>query len=406
MPGRKTIRTFTVAVAVVALAGMALAQRAVDFTGPDDAREALQRAQREAREAAARGQRLETQARAATAAAERTAREGAALAARIQQAEADISAAEARLSIIDGQRRKLDLRLAERREPLMRLTAALQKLARRPLALSALRPGSLRETVYLRAMLDTTIPQVRTRTAALRAEIARGQQLEREARQALTALRDSEAELGTRRQRLAAIESRQRLESRRASGVADRESERALALAEEARDLDGLVEQLGDASALRRELAALPGPIIRPPRPENSQVIEASSPRPTPAATAPPGNFQLPVAGRTILGFGAPSPGGIPSTGLAFAPRPGAQVVAPARGRVAFAGPYRGYDRIVIIEHDGGWTSLVTGLARADVSVGENLVAGAPLGIAAIEAPVVTIELRRDGAPVNPLDYL
>ena len=406
MPGRKTIRTFTVAVAVAALAGMALAQRAVDFTGPDDAREALQRAQREAREAAARGQRLETQARAATAAAERTAREGAALAARIQQAEADISAAEARLSIIDGQRRKLDLRLAERREPLMRLTAALQKLARRPLALSALRPGSLRETVYLRAMLDTTIPQVRTRTAALRAEIARGQQLEREARQALTALRDSEAELGTRRQRLAAIESRQRLESRRASGVADRESERALALAEEARDLDGLVEQLGDASALRRELAALPGPIIRPPRPENSQVIEASSPRPTPAATAPPGNFQLPVAGRTILGFGAPSPGGIPSTGLAFAPRPGAQVVAPARGRVAFAGPYRGYDRIVIIEHDGGWTSLVTGLARADVSVGENLVAGAPLGIAAIEAPVVTIELRRDGTPVNPLDYL
>ena len=406
MPGRKTIRTFTVAVAVAALAGMALAQRAVDFTGPDDAREALQRAQREAREAAARGQRLETQARAATAAAERTAREGAALAARIQQAEADISAAEARLSIIDGQRRKLDLRLAERREPLMRLTAALQKLARRPLALSALRPGSLRETVYLRAMLDTTIPQVRTRTAALRAEIARGQQLEREARQALTALRDSEAELGTRRQRLAAIESRQRLESRRASGVADRESERALALAEEARDLDGLVKQLGDASALRRELAALPGPIIRPPRPENSQVIEASSPRPTPAATAPPGNFQLPVAGRTILGFGAPSLGGIPSTGLAFAPRPGAQVVAPARGRVAFAGPYRGYDRIVIIEHDGGWTSLVTGLARADVAVGENLVAGAPLGIAAIEAPVVTIELRRDGTPVNPLDYL
>ena len=48
----------------------------------------------------------------------------------------------------------------------------------------------------------------------------------------------------------------------------------------------------------------------------------------------------------------------------------------------------------------------MTGLARADVSVGENLVAGAPLGIAAIEAPVVTIELRRDGAPVNPLDYL
>jgi septal ring factor EnvC (AmiA/AmiB activator) len=94
------------------------------------------------------------------------------------------------------------------------------------------------------------------------------------------------------------------------------------------------------------------------------------------------------------------------SRGLTLVPRPGAQVVAPAAGRVAFAGPYRGYGRIVIIEHAGGWTSLVTGLARTDVAVGETLVAGAPLGIAARAAPQVTLELRNSGEPVNPLRFV
>ena len=223
---------------------------------------------------------------------------------------------------------------------------------------------------------------------------------------ALAALNESEQALGERRKQLLALESRQRLESRRASGVADREAERALALAEEARDLDTLVARLDDASALRRELAALPGPIVRPPRPRDSEVIGAGLATPAPLATAPPGDFQLPVIGRTVAGFGAVSEAGLVSSGLSLAPRPGAQVVAPARGRVAFAGPYRGYERIVIIAHDGGWTSLVTGLARTDVAVGEMLVAGAPLGVAAIDSPVITLELRREGEPVNPLDYI
>ena len=91
---------------------------------------------------------------------------------------------------------------------------------------------------------------------------------------------------------------------------------------------------------------------------------------------------------------------------MTLAPRPGAQVVAPAAGRVAFAGPYRGHGRIVIIEHPGGWTSLVTGLARTDVAVGATLVAGAPLGIAAQASPQVTLELRSGGEPVNPLRFV
>ena len=60
----------------------------------------------------------------------------------------------------------------------------------------------------------------------------------------------------------------------------------------------------------------------------------------------------------------------------------------------------------MIIEHDGGWTSLVTGLARVDVHVGDRLIGGAPLGIAAPVRPAISLELRRDNDPVNPLQYL
>ncbi|WBY16988.1 peptidoglycan DD-metalloendopeptidase family protein [Erythrobacteraceae bacterium WH01K] len=383
---------------------------------PESTRAAMQRAEAEAKRARQRGAQLEEEAAKATAKAEKTAQEAAALAARIQEAEAGIVAAESRLSLIQAARRKLDRQLAQRREPLVRLTAALQNFARRPLAVSALKPGSLRETVYLRALLDSTVPQVRQRTAALRGSIERGQALAREADQAIVTLREQETVLGGRQRELAALESRQRIVSRQASGAAAREAERALALSEEARDLSGLVRELSSAAELREELAALPGPVLRPFG--DNAAVAAQTPDATPSATASASNatagrgrlapvdLQLPVAGRTVAGFGSVTPSGIRSEGVTIVPRGGAQVIAPAAGRVAFAGPYRGFGRIVILEHGGGWTSLVTGLARSDVDVGEELVAGAPLGVAGVEDPEVTLELRRGQRAVNPLDYV
>lgn len=406
------LRALAIAAALI-VPGLALstgfagfAQRSETYTSVGETQSALQRALAEGAAAEARGQRLEAEARSATELADKASRGAAALAARIQQAEAGIAAADARIALIAGQRLALARRLAQQREPLVRLTAALQKLARRPVALSALRPGSLRETVYLRAMLEATIPQVQNRTADLRAEIASGRQLEASARRAAAELRSSEAELAQRRSNLAALETRQRLASQSASGNAAREKERALALAEEARDLDALVGQLDAEGALRQELGALPGPIMRPGKPEEARVSASGGLSASAVHAASPGRYQLPVNGRTVAGFGARMDAGLPSSGISLAPRTGAQVVAPAAGRIVFAGPYRGYDRIVIIEHGGGWTSLVTGLARTDVEVGDVLIGGGPLGVAGGTRPVISLELRSQGTPVNPLEHL
>lgn len=382
----------------------ALAQQALDYDQAEDIKRALTDAQSEGTAARLRAEKLEAEAAQATEAAEKTAREAAGAAARIQQAEAAIVADSARIGLVEQQRKLLRARLAEKRRPLVRLTASLQRLARRPPVLSMLRPGSLRDAMYVRAILATMLPEVEARTASLRAELNRSKALQEQARLAVKRLQAGEGEWRQRRLILAALETRQRLASRAVSGIADREAEKALALAERARDLDGLADELGKAGALRSELAALPGPVLRPAQPLAAQVGIIEEPSPAASASLP--SYALPIHGRLVAGFGE-TPQGSPRTrGIALAVRQGAQAVAPAPGRVAFAGPYRGYGSIVIIEHNGGWTSLITGLVQLDARVGDRLVGGSPLGITGAGRPVLTLELRRNGVPVNPLEYI
>ncbi|GGB90010.1 membrane protein [Novosphingobium endophyticum] len=410
-PNSRTILILSagcLALGAIALAGEGMTQAgalavldpAVDATR---AQEDMLAARRESEAARQRAEKLEKQARNVTRQAEKTAHEAAAVAARIQQTEALIAAQTAKVQLIASQRAELRALLAERQAPLARLTGSLQRLTRRPPLLALLRPGSVRDAVYMRALLDRMLPEVERRTASLRGEIERGRTLERHAQAAAEDLRQAQAQMRERRAKLATIESAQRLASRKASGIAARESTRALAFAEKARDLGDLVEEIDRQGALRRELAALPGPIMRPPKPEEARVIAASQFVPPPEGLP---TYILPVTGRIVTGFGEEAPGLAPSRGITLATRANAQAVAPAPGRVAYAAPYRGYGSIVIIEHEGGWTSLVTGLARLDVEVGESVVAGSPLGITGPGQPQVIVELRREGTPVNPVQFV
>ncbi|OYX63028.1 MAG: metalloendopeptidase [Novosphingobium sp. 32-60-15] len=399
---------FAFVLAVLALAGVAgwqaTAQQSNVYTDSGEAGEALRRAGQALAQTRARAEKLETSARTATAEADRTAREAAAVAARIQQSEAEIELAQAKIALIDRQRETLRGRMAERQEPVVRLTAALQMMARRPLAFSLVRAESLRDTVYLRAVMETMLPEVQRRTAGLRAEIQRGRKLQEDARLATVERQTSEKALKDRQAELAALESRQRLASRAAQGVASREADRAMALAEQTRDLSALMGQLETDGTIRARLAALPGPILPPSRPGEVLMVVDS---PATAASATPSGLAwiVPVSGRLVSGFGERADVGL-TTGITLVASSGAQVVSPADGRVAFAGAYRGYGRIVIVEHPGGWTTLVTNLGRIGAAVGEQVVQGSPLGNAGPGRPVLTVELRRDGTPVNPLELV
>ena len=355
---------------------------------------ALVLAKREAEEATRRSAVLERQARQARTEFERTRADAAAVAARIQAAEAQITAAETRIRIIENLRARQRARLAERQGPLVRLTAALQTMARRPPALALVQPGSLDDVVHVRSLLASTLPVIRERTADVRAEIEAGNKLRRQAGLAVEALERSQSELKTQRVALARLEAQQRLRSQSLTETAVFESDRALALGEEARDLGELMGTLAYQSRIRRSLAALPGPLPRPALPEQP-VTDAAPPQPQETPL-----YQLPVEGRLVTGTGEISEGGVHARGLTFETRAGALVTSPSGGRIAYAGPFRAYGTIVIIDHGGGWTSLLTNLAGTNVKVGDNVVAGAPIGRAGSNRPRVSVELRREGRPV------
>ncbi|MDX3909089.1 MAG: peptidoglycan DD-metalloendopeptidase family protein [Sphingobium sp.] len=392
--------------AMLVVASLSYASLAQDAAVPTSSlaqeRQSLTTARRQAREAASRSRQLEAQANQATQDADRASRRAAALAARIQESEAEVQAAQARIAIITRLQRTQAQRLAERQQPIVRLTAALQLLARRPAALAVAQPGSISDAVHVRLVLNAVLPVIRARTAGLRAEIARSRNLRNVAEQAAEALEGSRTQLAARQGELRRLETAKRIASRDYRSSASLESDRALALGERARDIVDLMDELENAGVVRERLATLPGPALRPARPG-----DVAAPRadfvPFQSGTLA---YRLPVVGQLVTGFGEVSESGVRARGLTLATQPNAQVVAPAAGRIAFAGYYRGFGQILIIDHGQGWTTLITNLHRLSVAVGNSVRQGTPVGIAAPSTTTVTVELRRAGRPVNIVPLL
>lgn len=358
---------------------------AVAQTGAAEPRDLVQ-AKQEAEQARRRSEFIEGQAQRATGAAARARAEAAALASRIQAAEAEITAAETRIRLIEQLRREQRARLAEKQAPLIRLTGALQTMARRPAALALVQPGSVDEIVHVRSLLASSLPVIRQRTAALRAEVEQGNRLRKDADTAYAALTAGREDLRKRRIALARFEQSQRAKSESLMASAVTESDRALALGEEARDLAALAGTRGFQDQLRRRLMELPGPALRP----GTRGSEARREGPV---------YILPVAGRVVTGMGEISDAGVHARGLTLATAGGAEVAAPSAGRIVYAGAFPGYGEIVIIDHGGGWTSTITSLDSLAVGKGDQVRARQTLGRAEGRDPRVTVELRRNGRP-------
>ncbi|MFM9851924.1 MAG: murein hydrolase activator EnvC family protein [Sphingomonadaceae bacterium] len=377
--------------------GALLFASVADAQSIEQEREALVRAKAQAAAADRRAEALEQKAALEISEAEAAKAQAAAFASRIQSAESEISAAEARINLIEGLRAEQRARLRAKQEPAVRLVAALQMISRRPPALALVQPGSVTDLVHVRAILASVLPVLKARTAGLRAELEAGRRLRLDAEQALAALAESRSRLVTERAALVRLAAEHRRASDALTGSALVEQDRAVALGEQARDIVELMADINTGAETRERLAALGGPVLRPPSPADPRADPVD-----PVDTAQRGlPYRIPVVGTVVAGLGEVSDAGVRSRGLTFSTRAQAQVIAPATGRIAFAGPFRGFGQIVIIDHGRRWTTLVTSLATLDVQVGDNVVQGSPIGRAASERPTVTVELRRGNVPID-----
>ena len=350
-----------------------------------EARRALDNARAQERNARMRAERLEAQLARSQEASADARRKAAALAARVQQAEAAVNAAEVELGVIEAQRQRLARDLTKRIEPAAELTAALETYSRRPLVLAALQPGSLQDVVHTRAILGSTLPDVRRQTASLRSDIERTNALAADRARVVAARRKAQSAVSMRRRDLLAAAEQDRVVAEQAAGGIARERRRAFELAQESRSLDALVKRLELTTDQQRDDTA-----------DSARNVQKS------AANA---SYLLPVVGPIVSRFGQKTESGARRPGISIGSRPQGQVIAPADGKIVFAGDYDGYGRIVIIDHGQGWTSLLTGLGSLGVATGEEVAAGSPLGLAPSARPEITFELRRNGRPVDPQRY-
>ena len=402
MTGRSQLLCLFSLLLTGAMSAALLAQSApspIPGTSLAEQRAALTRARAQAEDARKRSEALEARARRTTAAADKTRDQIAALAARIQQGEADLRAGEARLGIIAAQQAAQAQRLARRQQPIVRLTAALQQIARRSPMLSLVAPGSVNDAVHRRIVLAQALPIITASTQGLKQEIARTADLRRSAEGARQALAKAKDSLAAQQKTLALAENRQRLASRALRQSASLQTERALAMGEDARDIGDLMEQIEDAAVIRDALLQLPGPMPRPARPGNAAPQTQSAAADKSGDAAP--RYRLPAVGDVVTGFGEVSDGGVRARGLTIVTSPNATVVAPAAGRIAYAGAFRGYGQIIIIEHGGGWTTLIGNLGRVGAQVGESVEQGDPLGATGPGKPRLLVELRRQDRPVD-----
>ena len=147
----------------------------------------------------------------------------------------------------------------------------------------------------------------------------------------------------------------------------------------------------------------------RPPQPDLGAALSTPPPADLRSFPAAAGGLTRPARGEVVAKFGQRTDAFGEGKGIVFATRPGAQIVAPFDGQIVFEGPFRSYGQILIIEHRGGYHTVLAGLARVAVAVGQWLKAGEPVGAMAATPdthPQLYVELRRSGAPFDPEPWL
>lgn len=326
---------------------------------------------------------------------------------KVQSHEKDLQSIEEKLEKLRASKKLVLDELDRSRESLAGLIVALERIRRLPPETLVARPGAPLETAQAATVLGAIMPELdkKAQTLKLRLEDLRTIEQDLEANQ--EKLETTTKKLKGEKDRMDLLLSEREKVYRKTQTQAEKQEETIASLSKEARTLRELIEKIEEKNrALERK--SLKDRIDRAPRhtsdadsPRSSKVDSAAV-----AATLPSlGRAQLPVSGIVKIRYGEKDDIGADSQGLHIDARAGAVVVSPMGGIVRYAGPFKNYGSIILVEHKNNYHSLIAGLDRIDTVVGQSLDAGEPVGSLASRSdkrPELYYELRFKGQAIDP----
>src|SRR2546421_1724046 len=339
------------------------------------------------------------------------------VAAQVRGVEGRIGDAEARLRTLDSREAQVRGSLDSRRSEIVEVLAALQRAGRRTPPALLVRPEDALQSLRTAMLLGSVVPELRALAEKLVGDLGELVTL----RKTIATERDKLAvdrdKLGDDQTRLAAlVEERQRKQS---SVEKDMEAEgaRAVALSRQVDSLQGLIgkmEQDLKSAAKAAAAASLQGaPTTLNGKPNLGALKDPARMSPAIAFASAKGLFAMPGNGVKIREFGGSDGAGGVERGISLASRPGAQVTTPCDGWVVYAGPFRSYGQLLILNAGGGYHVLIAGMERISVNIGQFVLTGEPVAtmgstsqVASILAttasqPVLYVEFRKDGTPID-----
>jgi septal ring factor EnvC (AmiA/AmiB activator) len=340
------------------------------------------------------------------------------IAAQVRGVETRIADAEARLRPLDSREQQIRGSLDSRRSEIVEVLAALQRAGRRTPPALLVRPEDALQSLRTAMLLGSVVPELRGRAEKLSGDLTELVELRKTIATERDKLATDRDKLGGDQTRLAAlVDERQRKQS---SIEKDMETEgaRAVALSKQVDSLQGLIakmEQDLKSAAKAAATASLQGAPASPNgKPNLGALKDRARLSPAIAFASAKGLFAMPVNGVKIREFGGSDGAGGVEKGISLATRAGAQVTTPCDGWVVYAGPFRSYGQLLILNAGGGYHVLIAGMERISVNIGQFVLTGEPVAtmgttsqVASILAtnasqPVLYVEFRKDGTPIDP----
>jgi septal ring factor EnvC (AmiA/AmiB activator) len=332
-------------------------------------------------------------------------------AARVRDVEGKTEAAQARLRELDLRQYGLRKTLDERRSQVIEILAALERVGRDPPPALLVRPEDALDSLRTAITLGSLLPDMRAQAAVLVADLTDLSHLRNDIVAQRAALSQNLDQLAFEQLRLnMLVDARQKKQAEAEQALAS-EHQNAVELAQQADNLKDLIAKL--ETSLNTNPAARAAN-VGVGHPDLAALHDPGRLSPAVAFADLRGQLHLPVNGLAIRAFGDPNGIGGTQKGVSIAAEPGAEITSPCDSWVVYAGPFRSYGQLLILNAGGGYHVLLAGMERISVDLGQFVLTGEPVAVmggqtpesAAIatgsKQPVLYVEFRKGGTPIDP----